>query len=258
MWRNWQTRQTQNLVLVRESRFDPEHRYSHPLNHSVPECFKLVLCSLCAICYLCAPLAALIASEKNTKLRDSEAHYLVDLTQDKPIVLTVLQATAVYADRMRNGHLRNFLAGEQVQLLAYASETFLVKRIKDSSEGWVAASDLTPPEPDQLASALARLEDARLMKEAVREKRVLEGMTTEEVRKVLGKPDESAFRRDANGRSDLWTYIEYKTVYEDHPYADPVTGNIHVNRLRKKVPDQELSVEFTNGRVTAIEKKRLR
>lgn len=31
-WRNWQTRQTQNLVLARESEFDPRSGHHFPLN----------------------------------------------------------------------------------------------------------------------------------------------------------------------------------------------------------------------------------
>ncbi|MEM6822303.1 MAG: hypothetical protein AAF558_10225 [Verrucomicrobiota bacterium] len=203
-------------------------------------------------------LGTLSISSSAQDLRDPDALYFDGLAGKTLIILEVKKATAVYATRTRNAYLRNFSVGDKVELVAYHPETFLVRESKSSFEGWVPAENLTPPDPEKIEEIQALLEEEKKYSAAIKEKKVISGMIPEHVRKVLGKPDETAFRTDENGRSDVWTYIEYDSVYQNRDYRDPTTGQVFYRRVRVKVPVSEKVVEFTNGRVTAIEKVRIR
>ncbi len=188
---------------------------------------------------------------------DPEAIYLDKIPGLKPIELEVTKVTAVYANRNRNGYFANFTKGEKVHLLAYNEKTSFVKNLKSNKTGWVPVENLSEIDESLLDSVIAQAEEQKKYQSAIEEKKVLAGMTLEQVRASLGKPDEAAFRTDASGRTDVWSYFEYKSVYREQPYNDPVTGQLLVRRYKEKVPESETTIEFLNGRVTAIEKKRI-
>jgi hypothetical protein len=215
--------------------------------------FRNALTALLAVALLGLSLQATAAD-----LRDPDAVYLTGIPGLKPIELTVTQTTAVYANRTRGAHLKNFLKGEKVHLVAYDPQTLLVKNVKTQYEGWVPAENLSELDAAELDSAIARAEEDAKYREAMKEKKVLAGMTLNQVKESLGKPDEAAFRTDANGRTDVWSYIEYDTIYQDKIVTDPLSGQRQIRRVRTKIPTAEKTIEFTNGRVTAIEKKLIR
>ncbi|MEM6885236.1 MAG: hypothetical protein AAF571_09405, partial [Verrucomicrobiota bacterium] len=147
--------------------------------------------------------------------------------------------------------------GDTVHLLAYNEKTSYVKNLKTNKTGWVAVENLSEIDPNLLNSVTAQAEEQKKYQAAIEEKKVLAGMTLDQVRESLGKPDEAAFRTDANGRTDVWSYFEYKSVFREQSYRDPATGQLLVRRYKEKVPESETTIEFVNGRVVAIEKKRI-
>jgi len=197
------------------------------------------------------------ASALQAAFEDSQAIYLDKIPGLKPIELEVTKVTAVYANRNRNGYFANFTKGEKVQLLAYNEQTSFVKNLKSGKTGWVPVENLSEIDPKQLNSFIAQAEEQKKYQAAIKAKTVLAGMTLEQVRESLGKPDEAAFRTDASGRTDVWSYFEYKSVYREQTYTDRVTGLLTVRRYKEKVPEEETTIEFLNGRVVAIEKKRI-
>ncbi|MEM1158142.1 MAG: hypothetical protein AAF649_06005 [Verrucomicrobiota bacterium] len=188
---------------------------------------------------------------------DPEAVYLDKIPGLKPIELEVVKVTAVYANRNRNGYFANFTTGEKVQLLAYHEKTSFVKNLKSNKTGWVPVEHLSQINESLLNSVLSQAAEQKKYQAAIEEKKVLAGMTLDQVRESLGNPDEAAFRTDATGRTDVWSYFEYKSVYREQTYTDRNTGQLVVRRFKEKVPEAETTIEFLNGRVTAIEKKRV-
>jgi len=187
-------------------------------------------------------------------LRDSESLYVDRLPGMEAPVLSIKKTTAVYASRSLNGHLRNFVAGDSVLLVAYHPDAYLVRHRASGFEGWVASDAVEGITNEFLESARALEKEAKRYQQAIEKEEVIAGMDFDQVVKAIGDPDEKAFRSDADGRVDLWTYIEYRTAYETISYRDPATGQLSLRRMRRKVPDTRLTVEFTSGRVTAVEK----
>jgi hypothetical protein len=90
---------------------------------------------------------------------------------------------------------------------------------------------------------------------AIEEKRVLEGMTMEEVRKSLGKPDRVSFRRqggDNPQRIDVWGYLIYERVMKTRTVVNG-WGLPVVEAYFEKEVVGEKNIEFLNDAVVAVE-----
>jgi len=193
---------------------------------------------------------------QDNSLRDPEALYLDGLAGTTPVVLKVQSLTPVYATRNLTAHVGNFVANEEVILVAHHPDSYLVRAKAGKLEGWVSPKTVSSPDPAVIKTLRAAIEEESRYQNAIKKKEVIAGMTFDHVLQTLGKPDNKSFREDENGRFDLWSYVTYETVIEQRPYRDPVTGQIFTESVRVKVPSGSLDIEFKGGRVSAVEKKR--
>lgn len=196
------------------------------------------------------------AQAQDNSLRDPEALYLDGVSGMAPVVLKVQALTPVYATRNLTAHVGNFVANEEVILVAHHADSYLVRAKTGKLEGWVSPKNVSAPDPAIIKTLRAAVEEELRYQNAIQKKEVISGMTFEHVLKALGKPDNKSFREDENGRFDLWSYIAYDTQIEQRPYRNPLTGQIYMETVRVKVPVGSLDVEFKGGRVSAVEKKR--
>lgn len=196
------------------------------------------------------------AQAQDNSLRDPEALYLDGVSGMAPVVLKVQALTPVYATRNLTAHVGNFVANEEVILVAHHTDSYLIRAKTGKLEGWVSPKNVSAPDPAIIKTLRAAVEEELRYQNAIQKKEVISGMTFEHVLKALGKPDNKSFREDENGRFDLWSYIAYDTQIEQRPYRNPLTGQIYMETVRVKVPVGSLDVEFKGGRVSAVEKKR--
>jgi len=201
---------------------------------------------------------ALTAGASDNRLRDREAVYLVDLPDYQPLILKVEKLSGVYATRSLNGHVRNVIPGEKVELIAYHPDAYFIKEVGTGSDGWVASKDLSSVSQEKLDLLMAQVEEMERIEKAIDENQVIPGMSLEHVERSLGKPTETAFRQDSSGRTDIWKYIEYKRDYETELSRDRLTGRIVRRTIPIQIPVNELSVEFKERLVVGIEKKSLK
>ena len=129
-----------------------------------------------------------------------------------------------------------------------------VQRAGGTIEGWVAF-DRVQLDAKLLEQAAANKAQRDQIEEAIKDKRVLEGMTFDDVRRALGKPDKTSFRKDQNGRIDSWNYITYDRIPQ-YDYRRDTTGRLVRYTYYIKVPIGDQLVEFQEGRVTAVEEHR--
>jgi hypothetical protein len=188
--------------------------------------------------------------------RDPEAFYLSVLGDAKKIELTVLETAGLYADRKQAGFLGNAIKGDKVLLVAYHPEAMLVKETSGKTAGWILAKALSPVEQALIDELKAGKQEKKQFAEAIKEKEVLPGMTFDDVKKALGKPDKVSFRKDENGQFDKWSYLTYESITYYRQIRDDQNRLINVP-YRKKIPVGSFDVEFKNGRVSAIEQVNL-
>jgi hypothetical protein len=189
------------------------------------------------------------------ELRDATVLYLDENLPQAPLV-ALLGPADVFLGKDLQGLAASLSAGTKISVVGYHPEAWLVRFQKAGStiEGWVA--------PDRIAVDVKLLEQATAHKaqreqieEAIKEKRILEGMTFEDVRKALGKPDKTSFRKDQNGRIDNWNFITYDRIPQ-YDYRRDAFGRFVRYTYYIKVPVGDLLVEFQDGRVIAFEEHR--
>jgi hypothetical protein len=187
-------------------------------------------------------------------LRDPEAFYVEGLPGVDAIILKIEGLTPVYATRNLTAHVGNFIAGEEVILIAHHPDSYLVRARKAKLEGWVSPQTISPIDPLLLKEAQIALEDEKRYQEGIKKREVIAGMTYDHVLKAIGKPENKSFRQDETGRYDRWSYVEYDTIIEQRPYRDVYTGQLLYQSVRVKIPVGSLDIEFTQGRVSALER----
>lgn len=122
-------------------------------------------------------------------------------------------------------------------------------------EGWMRGEDMPKVKREVVLAALA-FEKRRVdVNKAIEEKRVLEGMTMEEVRKSLGKPDRVSFRRqggDNPQRIDVWGYLIYERVMKTRTVVNGWGLPVVETYFEKEVVGEK-NIEFLNDAVVAVE-----
>ncbi len=122
-------------------------------------------------------------------------------------------------------------------------------------QGWMRGEDMPRVKPEVVQAALLAEKRRVEVSQAIAEKRVLEGMTMEEVRRSLGKPDRVSFRREVGEnprRIDVWGYLIYEQVLKTRTVLN-AWGMPVVESYYEKEVVGEKNIEFLNDAVIAME-----
>jgi hypothetical protein len=203
----------------------------------------------------CVLLFALTAARADIDpgLREDGVLYFEDNLPNK-IVATVKAPTTIYLRRDFQSALAQMGPGAQIELIGMSAEGYLVKGNyrNNSVTGWIQPADL-PPGVDPALLALARKNQARHdeVAAAIAHKKVLRGMTPDEVRQAVGRPEQVSSQTDDTGTSLTWTYTTYTDVYQTS-YAPGLYGRPTLQTYPVRVPIGQTIVTFTNGAVVSI------
>jgi hypothetical protein len=192
------------------------------------------------------------------ELREPGVLYFEDNLPDK-ITATLQNQTTVYLNRDFQTALAGLYAGQDVEIVGMSRAGYLLKANyrNNTVMGWIRPADL-PPGIDPALFATAKKNQMRrdAVMAAIANKTVIQGMTPDEVKQSVGRPDQTASHTDANGTVLSWTYITYREdpqyTYATNAYGRPVMQTYYV-----KVPIAQLDVDFANGFVTAISQHKM-
>jgi hypothetical protein len=187
------------------------------------------------------------------ELREPGVLYFEDNLPEK--VTATLQASAtVYLHRDFQTALAALYAGQSVEILGMSPEGYLLKTNyrNNTLMGWIRPGDLPPGiDPKLFAEAQKNQAHRDAVAVAIANKNVIQGMTPDEVKQAVGRPEQTASHTDANGSVQSWTYTTYREdpqyTYALNNFGQPVLQTYYV-----KVPIGQLEVDFANGAVTAI------
>jgi hypothetical protein len=172
----------------------------------------------------------------------------------EPVNLTVMndgQAQG-FSDRELKKPTVKFPTGAQMQLLIYTPSAYYVqgRTVEGSVEAaWVSPLNLSPVPPTLLADA-KNAEALRILLEAAIDRReIIIGMTSDDVRKSLGRPWRVLNGEKPEEPKQTWVYIHYERA----PRTDVFTGSdnlLYAQTTYQQIPAGRLKVAFRNGRVT--------
>lgn len=188
------------------------------------------------------------------ELREADVLYFDQNLPDK-VLVTLEKPARVYLDKDFQVLAADLPAGTKLQIAGIGADgNYLIstKHRGTRIEGWVPLAQLPPLDPKVIDAA--RLAEARraAVQKAIKEKRVIQGMTLEDVGKALGKPDRTSFRQDAQSRVDTWTYITYDLLPQS-TYVTDALGRTTLQTIYVKSPTGELTIDFNGGAVVSVE-----
>ena len=86
---------------------------------------------------------------------------------------------------------------------------------------------------------------------AITNKSVIPGMTPDEVKQALGKPEQESSGKDASGATLTWSYTTYRQDPQYTYYLD-ASGHAQLQIYYVKVAVGRLMIDFANGAVTRV------
>jgi len=171
------------------------------------------------------------------------------------VTATLHTGTTVYLHRDFQMPLAALYAGQKVELIGMSPEGYLLKTNyrNNTVSGWIRPEDL-PSGIDPAIFVQARKNQAHrdAVAVAITNKSVIQGMTPDEVKQSVGRPEQVASRIDPSGSALTWVYTTYREEpqyeYALDPFGRPVLQTYYV-----KIPIGQLIIAFANGTVISVE-----
>jgi hypothetical protein len=193
-------------------------------------------------------------AQTDPALQEPGVLYLQGNVPEKVTAL-VKAPTTVYTQRNFQIVAGAFYPGQTIEIVGSSADGFIVKgQFRNNTvTGWIRPQDLpTGFDPRILQAAQHTQERRDSIAVAITNKTVVRGMTPDEVRQAVGRPDQTATRTDATGSTLTWIFTTYEEQpqynYTIDPFGRPVLQTYYV-----KIPIGQLIVGFGNGVVSTIE-----
>jgi hypothetical protein len=187
-------------------------------------------------------------------IHDDDYVSIEDKFKKTPTV-QVKEEFPIYKDSAFTQAIGTMPAGTTVKLAGMiASGAFKVrgKARHGDVAGWLPHTAIQSPSPDFFKNAKAFYDRERLINQCLINKQVAIGMTEEEVRICLGKPDSTNKRVTASGQQLTHHYIQYQRIPQYQTQRDAF-GQIYQTVTYIKVESGRLQIDYQNGLVTIIE-----
>lgn len=176
---------------------------------------------------------------------------------EKGISLKVEKPGWVYATNEGGRKRGSLKVGIDVELVSFTDKAYFVRGERANGvgvSGWVTPAAFSAKDP-QFVEKLQKVHTRQLLvRKLIEEKEVAMGMTPDEVSQIYPRPTKTKVRRNAQGQTQVWEFIDYEKVSHFTMVRDPFTGQLF--RQLSHTTNEEKSktvVEFENGFVSAIE-----
>lgn len=192
--------------------------------------------------------------------KERGAIYLRDVLEEtESVKVKVLRATPVYSTKDATGVLGTLFANQEADLEGISNFSLRVrgKGTNGHIVGWVNPRDLEAPDPELIPTLRKMAERREQVVKLIAAKQVGLGMTGPEVAESWGEPTKQESRVTAEGRIDVWEYIDYELIPRYDFYRDPSTGATYRRfSHNEKIEKGKNTVELKDGVVTAISEKK--
>ncbi len=212
--------------------------------------FPPVFCT-CALLLAFSILRA--PADLDPSLREDGVLYFDGNLPDK-VTATLHTGTTVYLRRDFQMALAALYSGQKIELIGMSPEGYLLKANyrNNTITGWIKPEDLPSGiDPAIFAQAKKNQQRRDAVAVAVANKTVIQGMTPDEVKQSVGRPEQVTSHSDPNGESLVWTYTTYREDPQ-YEYVPDAFGRPVLQTYYVKIPIGQLVVAFANGAVIAV------
>ncbi len=207
------------------------------------------VCALALLALSVVGAPAQIAPE----LREEGVLYFDGNLPDK-VIATLHTATTVYLRRDFQMALAALYPGQKVELIGMSRDGYLLKTIyrNNTITGWIRPDDLpSGVDPAIFLQAQKNQAHHEAVAVAITNKSVIQGMTPDEVKQSVGRPEQVSSRIDPSGSALTWIYTTYREDPQ-YEYALDLFGRPTLQTYYVKVPVGQLVVAFANGAVVSV------
>jgi hypothetical protein len=212
----------------------------------------LLVKSICALLLALSMVGA--HAQIDPALREDGVLYF-DGNLPNKVTATLHTSITIYLHRDFQMALAALYPGQKVELIGMSPEGYLLKTDSQNNTktGWIRPEDLPSGiDPAILAEAKKNQEHRDAVAVAIANKSVIQGMTPDEVKQSVGRPEQVASRVDPSGSALTWIY----TMYREEPqyeYSLDAFGRPVLQTYYVKIPIGQLIVTFANGAVISVE-----
>jgi hypothetical protein len=188
------------------------------------------------------------------ELREEGVLYFDGNLPDK-VTATLHTATTVYLRRDFQMALAALYAGQKIELIGMSPEGYLLKATyrNNTITGWIRPEDLPSGiDPALFAEAQKNQAHRDAVAVAIANKGVIQGMTPDEVKQSVGRPEQVSSRVDPSGSALTWIYTTYREEPQ-YQYTLDAFGRPVLQTYYVKIPIGQLIVAFANGAVISVE-----
>jgi len=173
-----------------------------------------------------------------------------------PVYLKTVRATSLYLTPSFNTYFTVLPKGQTVELLGIGPRQLQIRGRMSSgpAQGWVSRADCTPVPDDLIRQLLEQKQKSERLDSAMARKEVILGMTTEQVRKVLGRPTDVTHIQEEGREVEVWTYYSFRTVPVTENYPDG-NGVWQTRSYTTKVRTGSKTLYFKDDALARIEDK---
>jgi len=192
------------------------------------------------------------------ELREQGVLYFEGNLPDK-LTTTLNTSTTVYMHRDFQMALAYLGQGQEVELIGMSSEGYLLKTNyrNNTVVGWIRPEDLPSGiDPTLFKTAKKNQERRDAVAVAIANKSVIQGMTPDEVKQSVGRPDQISSHTDIHGSVLTWTFTTYREEPQ-YDYTINALGRPVLQTYYVKIPIGQLVVNFENGAVTSVSQHKI-
>ncbi len=211
-----------------------------------------------SILWACAVLllfsSATVRADGDPALREDGVLYF-DGNLPNKVEVTVNAGTTVYLRRDFQMALGSLYPGQKIELIGMSPEGYLLKADYRNNKitGWIKPEDLpTGVDPSIFDEAKKAQAHHDAVAVAITNKTVIRGMTPDEVKQAIGKPETVSSKVDASGSALTWVYTTYREDPQ-YQYTLDAFGRAVLQTYYVKIPIGQIIVGFSNGYVVSVE-----
>jgi len=196
--------------------------------------------------------ADLFAANDQPLFREPGFVYLADFGQ-KPLRVALKAPADAYFDTALTRYAGTLRYPQAVEVLGFGDGLYRIRGRAQQGQilAYLPSAALEPVDPELIANLRKAEERRRVVEALIAKNEVALGMTPEEVRRSLGKPQKKTQTANAEGVSQVWEFVTYALIPQFTtgigPNGFPVQTTTYI-----KTPKGKMDVHFKDGIVSEL------
>lgn len=197
--------------------------------------------------------ADLVAANDKPLFREPGFIYLADFGQKSLRVPLKNGPADAYFDTQLSRYAGTLIYPQAVEVLGFGDQLYRIRGRAQQGQilAYLPPAALEPVDPELLANLRKADERRKIVEALIAKNEVALGMTPEEVRRSLGKPQKKTQTANADGVALVWEFVTYALIPQYTTAIGPNGFPVQTTTFIK-TPKGKMDVHFKNGVVSEL------